>query len=102
MGIGIGKQRGDASFGFVVAMLLCLVGLIVYSVYKDSTTPSYTKSITQNYEMDKDLKGCTVHYLRSSKTKNLYVVRCPSTTTTQWEDQEGKYSADFSATTDNY
>lgn len=41
-----------------------------------------THEITENYQLENELKDCTIHYLQAKQYASLTVVRCPNSSTT--------------------
>lgn len=63
-----------------------------------------TENRTNLYQMPPEMADCKVFKLEGDGlTKTLYVVKCPkSTTTTQWEESQGKSgSRSYSVTVDS-
>lgn len=42
---------------------------------------AYTDDVSGRYELPKGLKDCEVYRMTASRGKDLYVVRCPNSTT---------------------
>ncbi|QAX98387.1 hypothetical protein AsFcp4_279 [Aeromonas phage AsFcp_4] len=61
-----------------------------------------TTETTNAYQMPEGLTGCKVFYLRSKSDQNLYVTRCPDTTSTHWSVNHGKSTSHYDSTADNY
>ncbi|AAQ17788.1 hypothetical protein Aeh1ORF125c [Aeromonas phage Aeh1] len=61
-----------------------------------------TYETTGGYQMPSELAGCKVFYMRSEKQQNLYVTRCPETTSTHWDVSNGKSTSHYDSTADNY
>ncbi|ADM80101.1 hypothetical protein phiAS5_ORF0258 [Aeromonas phage phiAS5] len=61
-----------------------------------------TQETTNGYQMVPGLDGCKVFHLRSKTEQNLYVTRCPTTTSTHWDISNGKSTSHYDSTADNY
>lgn len=78
---------------------LCCIPVMILAL---SGCERVTVDVSQEYALPTELSECTVHEMRAKLSQNLYVVRCPETTTTNWRVSSGKNSHDESATINNY
>lgn len=69
--------------------ILVGAGLIV-SLSGCEQAPTVTSDISNSYSMPVGMEGCKVYKMESSTSRNIYVVRCPMTTTTNEEHSCGK------------
>ncbi len=50
---------------------------------------AYTDDVSDRYQLPKGLQDCEVYRMTASRGKDLYVIRCPnSTTTTSYQDNK--------------
>lgn len=62
-----------------------------------------TVDMTSEYKLPPELNDCNFYYVRGGgSSKDLYVVRCPnSSTSTTWNEQQGKTTTSETVSTIN-
>lgn len=61
-----------------------------------------TSDISNDYIMPRGMEDCQVFKMKSSTERDIFVVRCPTTTSTMETHKEGKTSVTTNVTTPNY
>ena len=76
------------------------LAVIAVAVLTLAGCKTQTVETTRAYQMPQGMQDCRVFELESASEKDLYVVRCPmSSTTAVWKENQGKSTRDYSSTT---
>lgn len=74
----------------MIKKILYCIGVVILAFVCVSCDNS-PKNRTNNYNLPKELQDCTVSVISGSLMKELYVLRCPnSTTSANWSETCGK------------
>ena len=83
---------------------ISIVALLVGSAFiLSGCGETRTSDVKSSYSMPEGMEGCKVYFLKSQTSLDIYVVRCPLTTTTSESHSCGKGCIQHNnITTDNF
>lgn len=63
-----------------------LSNILIFALFISACDTKKTTEISDSYMFPESMKDCRVYFLQSENSKNLYVVKCGKSVTTEWTE----------------